>query len=188
MVETSFNREVVFGLADFVPQPHQVKIARDSIEFQSETTTHLDSLQIPFEKLLESGKKIVIWGGTGKAAAFIQQNSLDAQRFPLVVDSDPAKAGTHVPGTGQPIRHRDVLKTEPVEIVVIATHWRSPDIVAEIVSERIPYEQVLIEHLGELVDYFEGDHPYRIEGKRISSFTAPHFLKLKDIPTSRTDR
>ena len=43
---------------------------------------------------------VAIWGGTGKAAAFIHQFGADATRFPLVVDSDPEKAGTFVPGTG----------------------------------------------------------------------------------------
>ena len=188
MVETSFNREVVYGLADFVPQPHQAKMARDSIAFQKTTTAQHDSLATQFEALLAHRKKIAIWGGTGKAAAFIQQNELDAKRFPTVVDSDPAKAGTHVPGTGQPIRYRDVLKTEPAEIVVIATHWRSPDIVAEILAEEISCEQILIEYRGKLVDYFTGDHPYRIEGTKRSKIARPHFLAIKETSHSRIDR
>jgi len=49
-------------------------------------------------------RPVAIWGGTGKSAAFMNRYAVDAARFPIVVDSDPAKVGTFVPGTGQEIR------------------------------------------------------------------------------------
>ena len=100
-------------------------------------------------------------GGTGKAAAFIHQFRADAARFPLVVDSDPAKVGTFVPGTGQEIRFRDSLKDKSPDVVIIPTQWRARDIAAEMVREGIHAKQVLIEHNGRLIDFLRDEHPYR---------------------------
>src|SRR4029434_11204126 len=96
-------------------------------------------------ELADSGASVAIWGGTGKAAAFIHQFEADAGRFPLVVDSDPDKAGTFVPGTGQKIEFRDVLKAIAVDTVIIPTQWRARDIVEEMQREGIAARTVLIE-------------------------------------------
>ncbi len=112
------------------------------------------------DALAASGDRVAIWGGTGKAAAFIHQFGADAARFPLVVDSDPDKAGTFVPGTGQEIVFRDVLRTSPVDVVIIPTQWRAKDIVAEMEREGIRPLKVLIEHGGQLVDFMADEHPY----------------------------
>jgi hypothetical protein len=97
--------------------------------------------------------RVAIWGGTGKSAAFMCRYGVDAKRFPLVVDSDPAKVGTFVPGTGQEIRFRDWLLTNDVDVVVIPPQWRAADIVAEMKSAGIAVGRVLIEHQGGLVEF-----------------------------------
>ena len=78
-----------------------------------------------------AGKRVAIWGGTGKCAAFLQAHRVDAQRFPLVVDSDPEKVGTYVPGTGQRIQGRDALAGTPIDVLIVPTQWRARDIVEE---------------------------------------------------------
>lgn len=100
--------------------------------------------------LAASGNKVAVWGGTGKAAVFIHQFNVDAMRFPLAVDSDRAKVGTYVPGTGQLIRYREELKAAPVDVVIIPTQWRAKDIVAEMRRKGIAVREVLIEHDGRL--------------------------------------
>ena len=110
--------------------------------------------------LAASGVRVAIWGGTGKAAAFIHQFNADAARFPLVVDSDPDKAGTFVPGTGQEILFRDALREVAVDVVIIPTQWRAKDIVAEMKREGISPGKVLIEHGGQLIDFVSERHPY----------------------------
>jgi hypothetical protein len=91
----------------------------------------------------------------------MHQFGIDAARFPLVVDSDPGKAGTHVPGVGQRIEFRDVLKSRPVEVVIIPTQWRAKDIAEEMAREGIAAETLLIEHEGRLIDFRKDPHPYR---------------------------
>ena len=91
----------------------------------------------------------------------MHQFGLDAERFPLVVDSDPSKVGTFVPGTGQPIQFRDVLKARAPEVVIIPMQWRAADIVREMASEDISAALILIEHNGRLIDFNRDQHPYR---------------------------
>ena len=85
---------------------------------------------------------------------------VDAARFPVVVDSDPAKIGTFVPGTAQEIRARDWLRSHPVDVLIVPPQWRAADIVMEMRAAGIAVEQILIEHRGLLIDYFSGKHPY----------------------------
>ena len=161
LVQRGFNEEVVYGLARFTRQQGQIAIAHEAMAFRSEAIESRRSVQQALQTLADSGKTIAIWGGTGKAAAFINQYGLKPQQFPLVVDSDPEKAGTHVPGMGQEIRFRDYLVDHPVDIILIATQWRTPDIAEEIELCSITCEQILLEHCGRLVDYLRDEHPYR---------------------------
>jgi hypothetical protein len=104
---------------------------------------------------------VAIWGGTGKSAAFMHRYGVDAARFPVVVDSDPEKVGTFVPGTGQPIRFRDWLIEHPADVVIVPPQWRAADILAEMGAHGIAAAEILIEHDGRLVDYRRHPHPYR---------------------------
>jgi predicted O-linked N-acetylglucosamine transferase (SPINDLY family) len=161
LVDTGYAGEIVYGWARFRRNENQAAHTEEAIRFRSLVDGHRQSIRGDLDALAASGKRVAVWGGTGKAAAFINQYGLDAARFPLVVDSDPDKAGTHVPGTGQRIEFRDVLKTNPVDAILIATQWRAHDIALEIAREGIRHATLLIEHGGRIVDYLAGEHPYR---------------------------
>jgi hypothetical protein len=104
---------------------------------------------------LEVGTSTALWGATGKSAGFINTYGLDADRFPLVVDSDEGKCGKFVPGTGQEIKHSTHLLTNPVDVIIITTHWRAKDIYQEIKDRNIQYQRVLYLDGSSLVDYKE---------------------------------
>jgi hypothetical protein len=160
-VERGYDDEVIFGLARFSPRQQQMQMAREALEFRRRADESRQRIIDEFAHLHANGKSVAIWGGTGKASAFIQQYQLDSARFPIVVDSDPDKAGTFVPGIGQEIRYRDFLVQHPTQIIVIATQWRAKDIVLEIQQRGIKFDRILLEHKGRLVDYFADEHPYR---------------------------
>ena len=109
-----------------------------------------------------SGKRLAIWGGTGKSAAFMCRYGLDSERFPIVVDSDRDKAGTFVPGTGQEIKFRDFLFDCEIDVVIIPPQWRAADIIFEMTQTKIIVDKVLIEHLGHLIDFHRDDHIYKL--------------------------
>ena len=156
-----YDGEVVYGLVKLgVPVMMRERAAAARV-FSQRTNISRATIRTQLDKLAASGAKVVIWGGTGKAAAFIHQFGVDAERFPLVVDSDKDKAGTFVPGAGQEILFRDALKAIAVDVVIIPTQWRAKDIAAEMKQEGIHPGKVLIEHGWRLVDFILDEHPYK---------------------------
>lgn len=155
-----YDGEVVYALVHLeVPAARRVRAGAASV-FSQQACVNRTAIRAQMDALFASGKRIAIWGGTGKAAAFIHQFGADAERFPLVVDSDPDKVGTFVPGAGQKIVFRDMLKTVSVDVVIIPSQWRAKDIAAEMAREGILAQQVLIEHKGRLIDFMTDEHPY----------------------------
>jgi len=156
-----YDDEVVFGFARLSPDAEQAENARTAKGFRDRAEHARRTIAGQLDALHAAGRSVAIWGGTGKGAAFMGYYGADAERFPVVVDSDPLKAGTHVPGTGQRIAFRDHLLNQPVAVIIIPTQWRARDIVLEIGRVGITCEQILIEHEGRLIDYDADAHPYR---------------------------
>lgn len=156
-----YDSEVVYALVRLGVDPVSAETARDAVVREQVVRQDIDAIRAQLAALAASGRRVVIWGGTGKAAAFIHHYGADAERFPLVVDSDREKEGTYVPGAGQRIAYRDALKDSPPDVVIVPPHWRARDIVGEMRTAGIAFGQVLIEHEGKLVDFFADAHPYR---------------------------
>jgi SAM-dependent methyltransferase len=163
-LDHGYDGEVVYAIVRLGMAKERVARAEAARAFARRSEANRAAIAAQLDALATSGAKVAIWGGTGKAAAFIHQFGADARRFPLVVDSDRDKAGTFVPGTAQKIVYRDVLKSMAVDVIVIPTQWRAGDIVAEMEREGIRAGRVLIEHDGRLTDFATDDHPYRSRG------------------------
>ncbi|MGE0082159.1 MAG: hypothetical protein AB7U81_12780 [Thiohalomonadaceae bacterium] len=161
VVEHGYDREVIYALAWLGCTPQTLVLAEEARRFHSATQSSRDTIGAQLDALAAEGCRVAIWGGTGKAAAFINYYGLDATRFPLVVDSDYEKVGTFVPGSGQPIAARDCLIAEPPDVVIIPTQWRARDIVDEMKACGITPARILIEHGGRLIDFHRDAHPYR---------------------------
>ena len=163
VIERSYDDEVIYGVARLGRSDHRYQLAAESLEFREQARRNEEAVCQQVDELAGSGRPVAVWGGTGKAAAFINRHGLDRVRFPVVVDSDEDKVGTHVPGTGQRIASAGDLLERTVDVILIATQWRARDIVMEIERRGISFEQVMLVHKGELLDYFDGEHPYRAE-------------------------
>ncbi|EMN1930104.1 methyltransferase domain-containing protein [Burkholderia ambifaria] len=155
-----YDGEVVHALVRLGVPAHARTRADASLRFAARSVENRAAIAGQLAELAGSGRRVAIWGGTGKAAAFIHHFDADAARFPLVVDSDPDKVGTYVPGTGQKIEFRDALKAAPADVIIIPTQWRARDIVAEMSREGIAAAAVMIEHDGRLIDFGREPHPY----------------------------
>ena len=164
-----YDGEVVYGIVELGVAAATLERAAAAHAFFVRADASRATIRAQLDALAAGGATVAIWGGTGKAAAFIHQFGADAQRFPLVVDSDQEKAGTYVPGAAQVIQYRDALKAIAVDTVIIPTQWRAKDIVAEMAREGICPRQILIEHDGQLVDFVTGKHPYRGQGDQPAS-------------------
>lgn len=155
-----YDGEVVYAFIRLEGRSAQLDNARAANGFLESARKSRETVRSQLDALHLSGRRVAIWGGTGKSAAFMNHYGADAARFPLVVDSDEAKAGTFVPGTGQEIRFRDVLKDNPPDVVIIPPQWRARDIIEEMTGAGIAFGEILIEHDGRLVDYHRDPHPY----------------------------
>jgi hypothetical protein len=155
-----YDGEVIYGLLEWDHLEHQHNHVEHASRFRTVSSNALERIAVQLSEFLDCKKTIAVWGGTGKSAAFINRYGLDADRFPIVVDSDRDKVGTFVPGTGQEIQFRDQLKLNPVNIIIVPPQWRANDILSEIRQQGINYDSILIEHSGELIDFLADDHPY----------------------------
>ncbi len=160
-----YDREVIFGFAHFGGGANSsLRFAQEATDFHAFAVESGDRIRNAVDELHDSGRRVAIWGGTGKGAAFINRHGVDAERFPVVIDSDYDKIGTFVPGTGQEIRSRDWLRNNQVDVVIIPSQWRAADILNEMAELGLAIESVLIEHEGRLIDFRGDDHPYGAGG------------------------
>ncbi|HMO14402.1 MAG TPA: class I SAM-dependent methyltransferase [Pirellulaceae bacterium] len=160
MLVHNYNREVISAIVGFGNESTGTDYAKNAIAFRSKAREAKRFVARQLAELAASASKTAIWGGTGKAAAFMNFFGVDAVRFPLVVDSDPNKIGSFVPGMGQKIQSRDALIRNAVDTVIIPMQWRARDIIAEMEAAQIFVPTVLIEHNGKLIDYRKAEHPY----------------------------
>ena len=156
-----YGGEVVFGFVRLGTPDSALDLARLARQFRAGAEVAANTIGAQLTELHASGKRVGVWGGTGKSAAFMCHYAVDRDRFPLVVDSDRAKVGTFVPGTGQEIRFRDDLMAHPAAVIIIPPQWRAADIIVEMKQVGITFDSVLIEHMGRLIDFHRDEHPYR---------------------------
>jgi len=146
-----YDGEVISGLA--LPDCNDVRrYEATASKFHTDVRKSQTNVLKTLSKIIKS-KRVALWGGTGKSAAFINTYGLDAENFPIVVDSDEEKCGKFVPGTGQEIVHSTALLTSEVDVIVITTRWRAADIYKEIVQRNIPHERVMYLNGTTLIDY-----------------------------------
>lgn len=158
-ISRAYKCEVIYALIELQLNASSLEIADSSRKFNTNSKKKQCAAKEQLE-LISKSESVAIWGGKGKAAAFMNFYNADNINFPIVVDSDTSKVGTHVSGTGQKIQHYDILKTHPVDAIVIPSQWRAADIVAFIIKENIPFKKILLEHDGNIISYFDEKNPY----------------------------
>jgi len=156
----SYDGEVICGLVELRPDARQKSIQERAALYSGSTTASIAAIAAQINNFLEQGKRLAIWGGTGKCAAFMHHYGVSREDIQIVVDSDIRKIGTFVPGVGQEIKSPEELLNSKPDILIIPTQWRAQDILLESLALDLAFEQVLIEHNGRLIDFYSGTHPY----------------------------
>jgi len=167
-LDHGYNGEVVYAFLRLKGRLEHLAHARAAKSFAEMAKASRYVIMLELATLYMTGKRIAFWGGTGKCAAFLHAHGVDAERFPLVVDSDEGKAGSYVPGSGQRIEPARVLLEQPVDVIIVPSQWRARDIAEEAERMGIRYEQLLIPHEGRLVDYHGADQPYKVFSEGVS--------------------
>jgi hypothetical protein len=150
-IKRCYGEEVLVGV--FKPRTTAIRHTRTLAD--TFTQKARDSVERVKEQLnaMKHSQPVVLWGGTGKSAAFINNHKLDAARFPVVVDSDSAKWGKFVPGTGQMIQNPGKVVWQNNTVIVITTPWRADDIYKDICSRPLRYGRLVVLQVGEMKDY-----------------------------------
>ncbi|MCS7025709.1 MAG: class I SAM-dependent methyltransferase [Bryobacteraceae bacterium] len=181
-LDHGYDGEVVYAFLRLKGKLEHLHQARQAKAFQRMAQASRQAMMMELAQHYMSGRKVAFWGGTGKCAAFLQAHHVDAHRFPLVVDSDPSKIGSYVPGTGQLIQPAAVLVKQRPDVLVIPTQWRARDIVEEMARLGIQAGQVVIPHEGRLVDFLRGHHPYQ---RPLASPNSPNGAPQPDLGQER---
>ena len=159
-LDRSYDEEVLGALFTLHPDRRLAEMTRVTERHRLDAHQTIRKIREQLNFIAQADLRVAVWGGTGKAAAFMSLYEMDRVRFPLVVDSDSDKCDTFVPGTGQKIRPVETLLNHPADVVVIPMSWRARDIVHEMSRKQIHCEHILIEHNQRLVDFYRDDHPY----------------------------
>ena len=102
-----------------LPMENDLNILADYISsFQERYEAKLSSWYKRLQAISSNGKHAVIWGSGSKGVAFLTALGIHDE-IKYVVDINPNRQGTFMPGTGQEIVAPDFLKTYQPETVIV---------------------------------------------------------------------
>jgi hypothetical protein len=146
-----YKNEVIYGLSNLERSSANIQVYREASANFKRAQCNVKNMRLSINDLAEQKPNVAIWGGSGKAAMFLNLYGLSADKFPLVVDSDSKKTGFFVPGTGQEIKSPQSVKGSHFDGVIIPMSWRVRDIVDEMNSLDITADLIFTEIDGELI-------------------------------------
>ncbi len=100
--------------------------------FQKNCGAYLDRWRSEFAKCTSTGKKVAIWGSGSKAVGFLTTLKIDDRVVPFVVDINPNKHNTYLPGTAQKIISPQSLPAYGPDVVIVMNPIYVPEITADL--------------------------------------------------------
>lgn len=95
-----------------------LSLKQDVANFVKDYQFGLDTWQKRFEIFFQAGKRIVVWGASSKAVAFLTSLQI-TNEIEYAVDINPRKAGTYIAGTGHKIISPEFLREYKPDFVII---------------------------------------------------------------------
>ncbi|CAN5368767.1 class I SAM-dependent methyltransferase [soil metagenome] len=112
--------------------------AKDEIaRFKSNCSTSLKLWQSRFEVWKSRGAKVAVWGSGSKAVGFLTTLHITDQVVPFVVDINPNKHNTYLPGTAQKIVAPSALVDYKPDVVIVMNPIYVPEITADLHSMNL---------------------------------------------------
>jgi hypothetical protein len=146
-----YKNEVIYCIGKATRELENSSATHDSIRFGLKAENNIRKVREYVSTKAAEGKSILVWGGTGKAAAFFNLYSIPDNLNIRVVDSDSRKHGGFVPGKGYLIESPDAIH-EAVDVIIIATQWRAADIAKEIHIRGISAKEIVVECDGDFLN------------------------------------
>lgn len=94
------------------------EMAEDAARFSEQVPDRIEAWKRLLGACDREGLRVALWGGGSKAVAFLTTLDLGGE-VDTVIDINPHKQGTFLPGTGHEIVGPEALSSDPPEIVII---------------------------------------------------------------------
>jgi hypothetical protein len=89
------------------------------------------------DQALSEGKRVALWGSGSKAVGFLSTLGVEHDRVPFVVDINPRKHGTFLPGTAQQIVGPDAMKAHRPDVVIVMNPVYRDEILSDLVARGL---------------------------------------------------
>jgi SAM-dependent methyltransferase len=118
-------------------------LALDVAFFADKCYDNIDKWESNLEQRAKSGRKIVLWGGGSKAAAFLTTMHVRSE-VEYVVDVNPFRQGSYLAGTGQEIVAPQFLSEYAPDIVIVMNPLYRSEIELALVQLGLDPEVVVL--------------------------------------------
>lgn len=94
------------------------EMAENVAQFASSVSARIEEWRQLLRECHRQRSRVVLWGGGSKAVAFLSTLGVK-EEVNAVIDINPNKQGTYLPGTGHEISSPEVLAADPPDVVII---------------------------------------------------------------------
>lgn len=121
--------------------------------FKNNIDDHLNKWKNFLKEFYKAGKRIVLWGGGSKSVAFLTTLGI-SNEIKYVVDINPYKQGTYLPGFGQEIIAPSDLKAYNPDLIVVMNPIYIDEINKDLNEMSIDSGLIPIDYLTKYKDNF----------------------------------
>ena len=116
--------------------------------FARNAPARIDAARQAIGEMHEAGRRMVLWGGGSKAVAFLSIFGM-GDEIAEVVDVNPRKHGTWLPGTGHPVVGPEALRRRPPNVVMVMNPVYMEEIRRALGDMGMAPDLVPVDRLGE---------------------------------------
>lgn len=115
MLGDFFGGQYIYLWADL----SKLRLEIPQIEILSAEQLNFDTQIEAYRKLLQEKNTLAIWGAGAKGSTFLNLMDPERKRIQYVIDINPLKQNKFIARTAHPIYSPEILKTNPVENIII---------------------------------------------------------------------
>jgi len=124
-------------------------LSRAVERFAANVRSTIDTWRLRLDRARQRGERVALWGGSSKAVAFAATLGL-GEEIAQVVDINPQRQGTFLPGSGHEIVAPLALQENPPDVVIAMNPIYRAEIAAELQRLGVP-SRLLTVHDGDAV-------------------------------------
>ena len=130
-----FGGQYIYLWADLAKLKHTI----DPVEINNSLDLDFEAEVEKYRKLLEENPSLAIWGAGAKGSTFLNLLDPENKMVKYVIDINPLKQDRYVAHTGHPIYSPEILKTQPVESILIMNENYMDEIIKLVGETKINF-------------------------------------------------